>query len=505
MGSRVAPSGRRSVRAGFVFGLCCCAALLVCGAVFWAQLRATKLLAARYLGLAAAALGVLLALCLLGVCLLRKKKAGPVLCGCAALIFSAALVYGAVTVGSVRSTVENIADEGREGVLVDVIVRTDDPASSLADLAGYTVGVVRELDWANTQRAMTELQSAAAVEQTAYDDVSALADALLSGETGAVVLNEAYVDSLESLEAYADFSDRTRVLHSFIYEDEIQLQPAASDGDLTARPFVVYLSGSDARDTNINVRARSDSNILAVVNPQTHQILLLNTPRDYYVPLAFNGRMDKLTHAGIYGIAESVHTLENLYDVTVDRYARINFYGLVDLVDAVGGVDVYSDYELTLSTNACSKSGDVDRTVHKGMNHFDGAKALAFSRERHKYSDGDNQRGRNQMAVIQALLKKLSSPSILLQYQRILDAVSSNTTTNFTYDEIAAFVQLQLQSGADWNIQTYAVTQGAGSTTQPCYSLGGASAWVMPRSDASVSAAKERIQTVLTGGTLDQN
>ena len=109
------------------------------------------------------------------------------------------------------------------------------------------------------------------------------------------------------------------------------------------------------------------------------------------------------------------------------------------------------------------------------------------------------------MAVIQALLKKLSSPSILLQYQRILDAVSSNTTTNFTYDEIAAFVQLQLQSGADWNIQTYAVTQGAGSTTQPCYSLGGASAWVMPRSDASVSAAKERIQTVLTGGTLDQN
>ena len=196
---------------------------------------------------------------------------------------------------------------------------------------------------------------------------------------------------------------------------------------------------------------------------------------------------------------ESIATLENLYGVDVSYYARINFYGLKDIVDAVGGIDVVSPLSFTLSTNACSKSGDIDREVVEGVNHMDGAKALAFARERYGFADGDNQRGKNQMAILQALTAKLTKASTLVNYQSILAAVSNNMTTNLSYEDITALVRTQLTSMSEWKIDTYAVTQGSGSTSQPCYSLGGAAAWVMPQNEASVQTAREMIQNVLNG------
>ena len=289
-----------------------------------------------------------------------------------------------------------------------------------------------------------------------------------------------------------------KLIHEFYYAQEPEQVVPANTNVLTDS-YIIYLSGSDARSTDVSVRARSDTNILAVVNPTTHRILLVNTPRDYYVPLARNGQMDKLTHAGIYGIEESIATLENLYGVDVSYYARINFYGLKDIVDAVGGIDVVSPLSFTLSTNACSKSGEIDREVVEGVNHMDGAKALAFARERYGFADGDNQRGKNQMAILQALTAKLTKASTLVNYQSILTAVSNNMTTNLSYEDITALVRTQLASMSEWKIDTYAVTQGSGSTSQPCYSLGGAAAWVMPQNEASVQTAREMIQNVLNG------
>ena len=178
------------------------------------------------------------------------------------------------------------------------------------------------------------------------------------------------------------------------------LLTGAEANKITKEPFVIYLSGVDTRG-ELTEKARSDVNILAVVNPQTKQVALINTPRDYYVDLAGTNSKDKLTHAGLYGVETSMATLGNLYGVSVDHYIRINFAGFINIVDALGGVDVYSDQAFT----SVGSPGYYDPTTFaEGWNHLDGKSALAFARERHAFASGDIQRGINQMKVIDAML-----------------------------------------------------------------------------------------------------
>lgn len=428
-----------------------------------------------------------------------KVHVGKTVCGAIALLLAAAMIVAAVAVGKVSGAFRDISKERKEGIYVGVYVRTDDPAKELKDVSGYLLGIAAQPDRDNTLRALKDMEDAVGmVEEKELASSVELASALLSGDVDAMLLNEAFLDTLEETDGLTNLSDQVKLIHEFYYAQEPEQVVPANTNVLTDS-YIIYLSGSDARSTDVSVRARSDTNILAVVNPTTHRILLVNTPRDYYVPLARNGQMDKLTHAGIYGIEESIATLENLYGVDVSYYARINFYGLKDIVDAVGGIDVVSPLSFTLSTNACSKSGEIDREVVEGVNHMDGAKALAFARERYGFADGDNQRGKNQMAILQALTAKLTKASTLVNYQSILTAVSNNMTTNLSYEDITALVRTQLASMSEWKIDTYAVTQGSGSTSQPCYSLGGAAAWVMPQNEASVQTAREMIQNVLNG------
>ena len=424
-----------------------------------------------------------------------KVHVGKTVCGAIALLLTAAMIVAIVAVGNVSGAFRDISKARKEGIYVGVYVRADDPAQELKDVGGYLLGIAAQPDWDDTLRALKDMEDAVGVvEEKELDSSAELAAALLSGDVDAMLLNEALLDTLEEADGLTDLSDRVKLVHEFYYAQEPDRAAPVNTNVLTDS-YIIYLSGSDARSTDVSVRARSDTNILAVVNPTTHRILLVNTPRDYYVPLARNGQMDKLTHAGIYGIEESIATLENLYGVDVSYYARINFYGLKDIVDAVGGIDVVSP----LSTNACSQSGDIDREVVEGVNHMDGAKALAFARERYGFIDGDNQRGKNQMAILKALAAKLTKASTLVNYQSILGAVSSNMTTNLSYGDITALVRTQLTSMSEWKIDTYAVTQGSGSTTQPCYSLGGAEAWVMPQDEASVQTAREMIRNMLNG------
>ena len=434
-----------------------------------------------------------------------KTGTGRTVCGVIALILTAAMVVGIVAVGKVTGAFHHISKERKEGIYVGVYVLADDPAKELKDVSGYLLGIASQPDRENTLRALKDMEDAVGVvEEKELATSVDLASALLSGDVKAMLLNEAYLDTLEEADGLSDISQKVKLVHEFYYAEEAgKLEPV--DTDVLTDSYIIYLSGSDARSTDVSVRARSDTNILAVVNPTTHRILLVNTPRDYYVPLARNGQMDKLTHAGIYGIEESIATLENLYGVNVSYFARINFYGLKDIVDAVGGIDVVSPKTFTLSTNACSKSGNVDREVVEGINHMDGAKALAFARERYGFADGDNQRGKNQMAILQALTAKLTKASSLVNYQSILSAVSNNMTTNLAYDDITALVRTQLTNMSEWQIDTYAVTQGSGSTSQPCYSLGGAEAWVMPQNTESVQTARSMIQEVLSGTADSQS
>ena len=276
------------------------------------------------------------------------------------------------------------------------------------------------------------------------------------------------------------------------------LLTGAEANKITKEPFVIYLSGVDTRG-ELTENARSDVNILAAVNPVTKRVALVNTPRDYYVDLAGTSSKDKLTHAGLYGVETSMATLGNLYGVNVDHYIRINFAGFISIIDALGGVDVYSDQAFT----SVGSPGYYDPTTFvEGWNHLDGKSALAFARERHAFASGDIQRGINQMKVIDAMLNKIKSPALLMGFSKIMDAASDCFVTSFSQDQISALVRMQLSDFAEWDIESYTVT-GTSSSSTKCYSAKGQKLYVMKPDDASVSKAKEMIASVLGGeGTV---
>ena len=272
----------------------------------------------------------------------------------------------------------------------------------------------------------------------------------------------------------------------------------AEANKITKEPFVVYLSGVDTRG-DLTDKARSDVNIIAAVNPVTKQVVLINTPRDYYVDLAGTNSKDKLTHAGLYGVQTSMDTLGNLYGVDVQHYIRINFAGFINVIDALGGVDVYSDQAFT----SVGSPGYYDPTTFvEGWNHLDGKAALAFARERHAFKTGDVQRGINQMKVIDAMLNKIKSPALLMGFTKILDAVSDSFVTSLSQNQISALVRMQLSDFAEWNIERYTVTGTSGSSTK-CYSAKGQKLYVMKPDENSVAKAKEMIAAVMGGeGTV---
>ena len=272
------------------------------------------------------------------------------------------------------------------------------------------------------------------------------------------------------------------------------LLTGAEANKITKEPFVVYLSGVDNRG-ELTENARSDVNILAVVNPVTKQAALINTPRDYYVDLAGTESKDKLTHAGLYGVETSMATLGNLYGVDVDHYLRINFAGFISIIDAIGGVDVYSDQAFT----SVGSPGYYDPTTFaEGWNHLDGKSALAFARERHAFKTGDIQRGINQMKVIDAMANKLKSPTLLMSFSKLMDAAADCFVTSFSQEQISALVRMQLGDLASWDIQSYTVT-GSGAKSSKCYSAKGQSLYVMKPDENSVNEAKALIAAVLGG------
>ena len=489
------------------FGLVAFAVLVICSAVLVVRLISTKFLPTGQLLLAVGALLVLSGLHGWVQLPHREKTGGKIACCIVALVLAAAMLYGAVALGSVQHAITDVADKSVETDITCVIVNADDPAQSLDDVKGYRFGILEDRDTENTQSLLQQLQEKlGAAEHTAYASPALLTDALYDDQVGAILLNKGYIPLLEEQEGYADFSDRTRILYEYTTTKTVEPAPADTNAqvDVTKDPFVVYCSGIDARSSDINIQSLSDVNILAVIHPRTHQILLINTPRDYYVPLARNGQRDKLTHAGMYGIDESAAVLGNLYGVKADYYARVNFAGLKKIVNALDGVDVNSDYEFTtVGMEVPNENGDgvhmAGYTFTKGINHLNGEQALCFARERHAFDDGDNQRGKNQMAVIRAIVDKASSPAILKGYQKVLDAVSTSFITSLTYEDISSLVQMQLRDNVHWNITSYSVSGEGGM--EPCYSAGGEELWVMWPNATQINTAKGLIQQVLNGET----
>lgn len=261
---------------------------------------------------------------------------------------------------------------------------------------------------------------------------------------------------------------------------------------VTNRPFNVYISGIDVYG-DIDQESRSDVNLIATINPNTHKILLTTTPRDYYVkiPGVSGDERDKLTHAGNYGVDTSRATLEELYDTEIPFYLRVNFTSVEEIVDVMGGIDVESE----LSFKTGKAAGEVVE-VEEGMNHFNGKQALAFVRERKALAAGDNQRGKNQQALLTALIKKAVSPMILFHANEMIGSVAGNADTNLSEAQIKSLIRMQIERMKGWEIESVAA-EGDDSGKKYCYSYKGGPLYVSVPDESSVEEIRKKMKKIL--------
>lgn len=446
----------------------------------------------------------------------------------AAIILAALVVCGCVVIRTVASdvieTLKATSEETPGPAVRGIYVLSANRAETLEDTTGYTYGYVKDYDVACTQQVLKEisLHTGDQISTAGYTNSFLMVKALLENRIDAVILNAGFVSILEDTEEFSDFSSHVRVLSWVEVEESEEAatepvdtvpeeempeettepapaepsQPQLGEVDYEAlEPFIVYVSGSDSYDSEIVMNSRSDVNILAVVNPLTKQILLLNTPRDYYVEnTAGGGKLDKLTHCGLYGTSCSMKTLGNLYDAQIDYYVRINFTGFKKLIDAMGGVTVYSDYAFTAITRTPIKEGE---------NHLNGQQALDFARERYTLKGGDNDRGKHQMQVITAVIEKATNgTTILSNYKQIMDSVEGMFSMNVPMEMIRNLLKLQLTDMARWNVVSYAAT--GTNSMEECYSAAGIELSVIKPSQSSVSKAKRLIDMVWEGELLTE-
>lgn len=487
-------------------------AVLFCAEMaFIVLLLYTKLISVKYIGVISAVLLVFLLLVYLLVRKARKKIRfiiGVVL----SVLILAVLGTGSLYIYKTVSALDTITGVNKDVTKINVYVKEDDPAQKLADASGYTFGILSELDRDNTDQALQQMyyELGSDVQTNEYSGLSELADSLNNGTTGAIILNQAYLDVLDEMDNYSSFSSQLREIASLQVETVVQRKTpqvteavgsttetsdnSSADAAVTDEVYTIYVSGIDTRG-EMTASSRSDVNIILTVNTRTKQILMVSTPRDYFVPLSIsNGVPDKLTHAGIYGVNVSMDTLNMLYDININYYFRLNFAGFEKIIDALGGITVNSDYEF-------DSQNTKGYHFNKGENHLNGEQALVFTRERYAFKEGDRQRGRDQMAVIQGVVDKATQPAFLKNYLSVMDSLDGCFETNVPYDIIASLVRRQLDEGGSWQVLSYS-TDGTGDTQKP-YSMS-QKAYVMIPDQTTVDKAKTLMKKVREGFMLSE-
>lgn len=435
-------------------------------------------------------------------------KGGRIVGKVFSVLVTLVLVIGCVFMNKTYTTLTKVSSGSSTPVVQEAhmafLVMKDSPVTGQQDLNGRAIGLIKSQDRDLSDQTIDELNGklTTAAQEVAYENPQQLITALYDGSVDCIVLNEALRPLIiENIKP--NFNEETRVLDTYRIENPVtretgEKKDESSDADLAQKKtqqksFTVYLSGNDAYGQVSLDGGRSDVNIIAAVNPSTHTILLVTTPRDYYVPLCFgqgeggtDEYRDKLTHAGVYGIDCSMATLENVYGVKLDYYARVNFTGFKNIVDVLGGIDVDSQYAFTAGKYSFSE----------GVNHLDGDQALTFARERHAFADGDFQRGRNQMQVIKAMADKILSPAVLPNFMPLMDQVSDSFLTDMPAEAITDLVKNQLSDNSKWTIQTIEVEGTPASAYS--YTMGTDLSMVLPDAE-SVENTSAAIRNVLEG------
>lgn len=369
-------------------------------------------------------------------------------------------------------------------VEMSIVVPKDSDIKDVNQLT--TVQAPTKVDKNNVDTLMSALKKDKKVDVKVDDVVSyqEAYDNLKSGKSKAMVLSGSYASLLESVDS--NYSSNLKTIYTY----KIKKKNNNSAKQVDSKVFNIYISGIDTYGS-ISTVSRSDVNIIMTVNMNTHKILLTTTPRDAYVKIPDGGadQYDKLTHAGIYGVETSEKTLENLYGIKIDYYARINFTSFLKLIDQLGGVTVHNDQAFT------SLHGKFDFPV--GDIQMNSEQALGFVRERYSLDGGDNDRGKNQEKVISAIVNKLASLKSVSNFTSIVNNLQDSVQTNMSLDTINALANTQLDSGSKFTVTSQAVT-GTGSTGQlTSYAMPNSSLYMMKLDDSSVESASQAIKNLM--------
>lgn len=392
---------------------------------------------------------------------------------------------------NVLSSITNVAKHAKN--TVSVVVKESSSIKNKSQLNGVSVGSLR-LNEQGSKKALKELSSEGIVlNQKEYDSMTALLEAFYNGEVDSIIINESSRSQILDMEAYSNFDSNTRVVYQTFYKVKNN-DSATSVSDITSKPFNVLISGSDTRG-GFDENGRSDVIMIATVNPKTHTILLTSVPRDFYVTTAcdagdgcMQGALDKITHTGIHGTNTTKRTVEQLLGIEINYTFKVGFDTVIELVDVLGGVDVYVEPGYAVHTTALN--------VNEGVNHLYGEEALEYARERYAYTEGDRQRTKNQQQVLMGIVKEVTKPSVITNYAAIMDTIANTFSTTMSNEEITDLIKYQLNNNPTWKMEQYMV-DGTGDTLM-CAELGDAASVMVP-DQSTVKMAKDKINAVLAG------
>ncbi len=410
----------------------------------------------------------------------KASRATRIICVVLSIIVTTGSLLGFKYARQTITFVESMTGTHYETQIYQVRVLKNGNYKEISQLSRQHIGFISTNP--NLENTKNTLKNTVNYKEKDYEEIGSMVAAIYDFNVAAVVINQSYLDFLQ--EADTTFIEDTQKI--FEFEVRTDAPDERQSVNITAEPFILYISGSDSRG-NISETARSDVNILAVINPRTFKMLLVSIPRDYYVQLhGTSGVKDKLTHAGVYGINMSKNTVQDLLNIKINYTAKVGFTTLLNVVDAVDGVDIVSDSSF--------KRGNCN--IKEGTQHLNSECALVYARERYSYSSGDRHRGQNQQQIITALVQKISDPHYLVRYSKILEAAQGSFETSLTYDEITSFARYQLGELRSWKIESISL-DGRGDM-QPTYSMGSRLLYVMQPDPATIKNAQEKISSYLT-------
>ncbi|WP_288520930.1 LCP family protein [uncultured Holdemanella sp.] len=423
-----------------------------------------------------------------------RNVVSKIICIVLTLFICLASCMGGYYISKTQGALSNITNVAKHAKnTVSVIVKESSSIKNKSQLNGVSVGTLR-LNEEGSKKALKELSSEGIVlNQTEYDSMTALLEAFYNGEVDSIIINESSRSQILDMEAYSNFDSNTRVVYQTSYKVKNN-DSATSVSDITSKPFNVLISGSDSRG-GFDENGRSDVIMVATVNPKTHTILLTSVPRDFYVTTAcdagdgcMQGALDKITHTGIHGTNTTKRTVEQLLGIEINYTFKVGFDTVTELVDILGGVDVYVEPGYAVHTSYLN--------VNEGINHLNGEQALTFARERYSYTEGDRQRTKNQQQVLMGIVKEATKPSVITNYAAIMDTMANTFSTTMSNEEITALIKYQLNNNPTWKMEQYMV-DGTGDTLM-CAELGDAASVMVP-DQSTVKMAKDKINAVLAG------